>query len=277
MPSDPSAPAASLPVSIIHTDTGYRLSWTEVGIGPPLLVSSPAAIPVEYWQPLLRALADTFRVIFVHPRGLWGSALPSNLRAVSVCDHAADLAFLVRSLAIRDYAVLAHCIGATPVIAALSRLAFAPRTALLVSNRFERGAPLQHLDGIIERMRRDDRFRKQYAGVAAAYAPAAIRTELEVQLRTPDELEAHIRAVQSTREYAYQASWPREIPVTLVRASGDSAEIRRSTLEYATSLGAACLGVVDVVGSHCWLQEAWDEAQTLVIDRLSPMVVPCLP
>lgn len=234
---------------------GAQVHWTEFGSGYPVLVCSPPAIPFSYWQPTLGALADGCRFIFVHPRALWDGYLPVDLRAVTVEDHAHDLAFVIDTLAFDHYGMVAHCAGVAPAVAGLERFVRRPQRMLLVSTRFARGTPISNLERIVERIRTDTRFRSQYLQVVLAYAPPTIRKFVEQELTDIRKLEAQLHAVQSTRLYGFDESLPDDVMVLLARSRDDFAAIRDSVEPYAKRLGHRCLGIVDLDGGHCVLQE----------------------
>jgi pimeloyl-ACP methyl ester carboxylesterase len=222
----------------VRSSDGTNVEWTEYGTGFPVLVSAPAAIPLWYWEPVVRALGERFRIIFVHPRGLGHGSLPKDLRAVTVADHARDLLCVVQELGLEDYAVVGHCVGAAPVVKSLPLMSRRPRLVLVVSARLEAGAATQNFEKVVERVRADPRFRGQYAQVAAAYAHTAFRRELEVRLQCADELEAHLWAIHDVRLYSYSDTWPVDVGAVFVTSAGDLESIRTSTATYASKLGA---------------------------------------
>ena len=263
-----SAPLCREMVSFDGTD----ISWSELGAGFPLIICSPAAVPFWFWEPLLRRLSKKFRVIFVHPRGLWGSRLPADLRAMTVSDHAGDLVTLLSRLGLSSYGVVAHCIGAAPVVAGLDRLSPLPERVVFVSNRFAAGPVTSNLESVILKTRSDERFRLQYAHVAAAYAPPKIRAKLEPQLQDPYELEAHLRAIQSVREYSYEIAWPRSVHALFAMSKSDSDEIRSSTAVFAERLGNTSLGLLDLEGDHFEFQQDPELGEFVVLQAFSSLL-----
>jgi pimeloyl-ACP methyl ester carboxylesterase len=258
------APSGDRKRAGMRSPGGTAVEWTECGTGLPVLVSSPAAIPDWYWDPLLRALGTRFRAVLVHPRGLGHGGLPGDLRAVTVADHARDLAQVVDELGLEEYCALGHCVGAAPILESLALVKRRPRAVIVVSARLEPGNAIHNLERVVEQIRVDPRFRAQYAQVAAAYAPPAFRSELERKLQPAHELEAHIRAIQSVRLYPYAAAWPPGVGAIFVTSARDADAIRSSTVAYASRLGSACRGVHQLDGGHFTLLENPDLALPLM-------------
>jgi hypothetical protein len=247
-------PAATRPAfgtrSTVRETGDIPVSWTEAGSGYPLVVCSAAALPYEYWIPLLRVLSVRYRTYFLHPRGLWGGHLPADPSEMTVSDHARDLAFLVRHLHLREYGVVGHCAGVPVILAGLPLLAVRPGRVLLVSARLSPGPSLANFGGVTERVRTDPRFRTRYARVGAAYAPPELQPDLADQLTDARQLEAHVHAVQSVREHPFDDPWPDGVTATLAWASADAEEIRLSMREYAERLGRRSRGASELAGDH---------------------------
>ena len=250
---------------------GGVVQWTEFGRGFPVVICSPPAVPFSYWQPTLTTLADRSRFYFVHPRALWDGYMPEDLREVTVEDHARDLTLVIDTLALDRYAILAHCAGVTPVVAGLPRLARPPLRMLLVSTRFSRGVPIDNLERVLDRIRTDPRFRAQYMKVVSAYAPPTIRGFLEQELADVRKLEAQLHAVQSTRLYAFDDPLPSDVTVLLARSQDDFLSIRDTVEAYGRRLGDRCLGVVDLAGGHCALQEDVEAGKRLLIQAFGDL------
>jgi pimeloyl-ACP methyl ester carboxylesterase len=229
-----------------------------------VVVMSPPAIPMHYWEPLLESLSATFRFVFVHPRGLWSDRLPDDLGRVTVDDHAADLMAIVEELGFDVYGILAHCVGVAPVLRAINRIKVRPRCALLASARFGTGTVVRNLNQLLEQIRTQPGFKRQLARVLAAYAPQPLRAGLEARLCDDKELEAHLRFLQSIRAYAYDDEWPGDVDAVLVRSTNDPAAIRASTEAYALRLGDRCHESVVLEGGHFALQEDTEVSQQLV-------------
>lgn len=252
----------------VSSPHGPKVEWTEYGKGFPLLISAPAAIPAWYWEPFMRTLGEHFRMLLVHPRGLGHGQLPKDLRAMTVNDHAQDLRCVIEELGFEDYAVLGHCIGAAPVVKSLSLLSRRPRLVIIVSALLEMGNATQNLERVVERIRADPRLLRQYALVAAAYAPDAFRREFELRLQSADELEAHVWAVQSARLYSYADAWPADVSAVFVTSTGDLPSIRTSTATYASRLGTATRGHYQLEGGHFILLERPELGLCLVREAL---------
>jgi pimeloyl-ACP methyl ester carboxylesterase len=234
---------------------GSVICWTELGRGFPLVICSPAAIPYSYWMSMLELIEQEFRCIFLHPRGIWEGWLPDNIHAVTVDHHARDLAAVVRACSLDLYGIVGHCAGVTTTVAAFKYLTQRPKRVALCSTRFGRGTPIDGLDRVADRVLTDARFRRQYTQVVSAYAPAALRNRLEVELACPKKLASHLFYVQSTREYLFEELWPDDVSAVLAWARDDFDVLRESTKRYAHKLGKRCVWSTELEGGHCVLQE----------------------
>ena len=87
-------------------------------------------------------------------------------------------------------------------------------------------------------------------GVAAAYAPPELQQDLEQQLTNVRELEAHIHAIQSVREHAFDDAWPQDVLAMLAWATTDAEAIRSSMRAYGERLGQRCWAVNEFHGDH---------------------------
>jgi len=253
----------------VRSQDQAKVEWTEYGTGFAVLVSAPAAIPTWYWEPFIRTVGEHFRTVLVHPRGLGHGELPNDLRAVTVADHARDLLRVIEELRLEDYAIVGHCIGAAPVFKCLSKLSRRPRLVMVTSARLEAGTAAQNLEKVIERVRADLHFRRQYAQVAAGYAPEAFRRELELRLQSSDELEAHLWAVQSVRLYSYSDPWPVDVAAVFVTSTGDLESIKASTVAYASGLGATSRRHFQLEGGHFAILENPDLGLWLIRKALN--------
>src|SRR5688572_21995616 len=89
---------------------GIELEYEVAGAGEPLLLISP--VLVDGFLPLISetALADHFQLIRYHKRGWAGST--HTPAPVSVADHAADAAALLKELGVPRAHVAGHSSGA---------------------------------------------------------------------------------------------------------------------------------------------------------------------
>ena len=71
------------------------------------------------------------------------------------------------------------------------------------------------------------------------------------------------------RGFSYDVAVPASIRVTLVKAKGDSEPIRVSTDRYLMFLGQKQAEIVEIDGTHFWLQEKWQESADFVSTQLS--------
>jgi NAD dependent epimerase/dehydratase family enzyme len=236
-----------------HTVTDSRgapVSWTELGTGFPLVVCSAAAVPHPYWRDLLELLAVRYRTLFLHPRGLWGGHLPADLSAMSVADHARDLSALVQRLELKEFGIIGHCSGVATVVEGLASLSVRPRRVLLVSAAMGPGPAVANFEQVMTLVRSDARFREHYTHVAAAYAPDALRSRLESELTDVLQMEGHMRAVQSVREYAFERPWPDDVSAAFAWAGEDTDRVRATMRSYAAKLGPRSLGADELTGDH---------------------------
>ncbi|HEU4727007.1 MAG TPA: hypothetical protein VFT22_03940, partial [Kofleriaceae bacterium] len=269
-----SAPAFVLvpvPRSLISFD-GTRVHWLEYGRGYPIVVSSPLGIPFPSWQPLLARMARSFQFLFVKRRGLWGADIPADLDRLDVDAHARDIAAIVDASAgisgHAAYGMLGFCSGVAPMVKALEHTQHWPEHMAVFNGRF---VPGNHVGGrrLFAQVERNGALRDRVIEILARFGPPALRDDLKRELGRPGRLESHLRAVEMSRTYEFEAMIPAVVPATFFYAEHDYEEIRSSTLAYVARLGRPPSSVIEIArAEHFFLLDQADRAADLVVSAL---------
>ncbi len=95
----------------LRTDDGRRLSWREVGSGPPLLLhpGGPGCSALHFGE--LPELAAERTLILLDPRGTGESDRPSDPSAYELEDYAADIEAVREALGLERLDLLGHSHG----------------------------------------------------------------------------------------------------------------------------------------------------------------------
>lgn len=253
----------------ITASDGEKIRWVELGSGRPLVVSPALGTPLASWLPALLALSTDFKLIFVLTRGGCEGPTPQDPVALTVQRRAEDLAELINSLGFREYCMVAHSSGVSPVIVSLKQLNTQPSHVCLISARYGAGQPIGAED-LLQRARKDSGFMNVVQSIVVGYSPPSAVGVIREQLRDFSRLEALLRAFELSRAFSYTDPLRTGIAMTFVIAEHDPDDVRKTTCQIVDTHSEEPWALVDVPGAgHFFVQDDGPAAAALIARSLS--------
>lgn len=121
---------------------GSRLRYFDSeGEGPPLILANGLGGPASAWNPYLKLWAGKFRLLSWDYRGLYGSTLPHRGAALSISNHAEDLATILEDARVESAIFLGWSMGVQVGLEFYSRYPSLISELILTSGTY--GRPLQ--------------------------------------------------------------------------------------------------------------------------------------
>jgi microsomal epoxide hydrolase len=99
----------------IRTSDGVRLHYLTAGTGPSIVLQPGWAMPAEIWEPQIRALSKTFRVVAIDPRSQGKSGRTSD--GLYPNRRAQDIREVIDKLRLAPAVLVGWSLGATEVMA----------------------------------------------------------------------------------------------------------------------------------------------------------------
>lgn len=127
----------------IRAHDGTELAVQVAGQGPLIVLANGLGGSLRAWEPLVRRLGDSHRIASWDYRGLYHSGPPARPEAVTIDDHARDLASVLDWLGGEPAVLIGWSMGVQVIVA--YALEHPTGTAGLV---FVAGAPGDPLDGV---------------------------------------------------------------------------------------------------------------------------------
>lgn len=253
----------------IPASDGEKIRWVEFGCGRPLVVSPALGTPFASWLPALLVLSSNFRIFFTLTRGGCEGPTSKGLANLTVQRRGKDLAELINSLGLREYCMVAHSSGVSPVIVSLKQLNTLPSHVCLISARYGAGQPIGAED-LVQRARKDCGFINVIQSIVVSYSPPSAAGVMRELLRDFSRLEALLRAFELSRAFSYTDPLCAGIAITFVMAEHDPDDVRKTTRQIVdTGLGEpwTLVDVPDV--GHFFVQEQGEAAATLIARSLT--------